>query len=151
MKSESCERYLADPEANAAHLAECAECAALFGSQQVPFEYKPLNAEAMPLAPWEGASHRPWALVIGGGLALLAIAAGLFAAAGVAPAAGITAALRSGLPPLEIARILLSHLGMAAQHAPAGWQIVVGILFVVVNTLLVILLRRTPKGIDVDA
>lgn len=151
MKSESCERYLADPEGNAAHLDECAECAALFGSQELPFEHKPIVVEALPLAPWEGASHRSWALVIGGALALLAIAAALFASAGVAPLSGIATAVGSGVPPLEVAKLLLQQVGAAAQHAPAAWQIAVAVLFVAVNTLLWVLLRRAPKGIDVDA
>ena len=151
MKSESCERYLADPETHAAHLEKCAECAALFGPQDLPYEHKPVDVESLPLAPWEGASHRPWALVGGGALALLVIAAALFFAAGVAPMSGIAGAIGSGLPPVEIAKVLLSHVGTAAQHAPAGWQIAVGVLFVIVNTVLFYLLRRAPKGIDVDA
>jgi hypothetical protein len=151
MKSESCERYLADPEAHAAHLDECAECAALFGSQDVPFESRPVKVDSLPLAPWEGASHRTWGLVVGGALALLAIAAGLFAAAGVAPVSGIAGAIASGIPPVEVAKILLRHIGAGAQHAPAGLQILVGVLFVLVNTVLLLLLRRAPKGIDVDA
>lgn len=151
MKSESCERYLADPEANAAHLAECEECAALFGSSELPFEVKPIAVDALPLAPWEGASHRSWPLVIGGLLALFAIAAGLFAAAGVAPIKGVAAGVAAGIPPLDILQGLLQHAGSAAQNAPTGWQIAVAVLFVVVNSLLVILLRRPPKGVDVDA
>jgi hypothetical protein len=151
MKSQSCERYLSDPEANATHLDECAECAALFASPELPFDYEPVAVEAMPLAPWEGASHRPWALVIGGALALLTIASGLFASAGVAPLSGIAAALRSGVPPLGVVKLLLQQVGTAAQQAPAAWQIAVAVLFVAVNTLLWFLLRRAPKGIDVDA
>lgn len=151
MKSESCERYLADPEAHTAHLDECVECAALFGSQDGPFESRPVKVESLPLAPWEGALHRTWGLVVGGALALLAIAAGLFAAAGVAPVSGIAGAIGSGIPPVEVAKILLQHVGSGAQHAPAAWQIAVGVLFVLVNTVLLLLLRRAPKGIGVDA
>lgn len=151
MKTESCERYLADPEANAAHLAECEECAALFGTALQPLEPKPIAVDALPLAPWEGASHRAWPLVLGGVLALFAIAAGLFAAAGVAPVSGVATAIGSGVPPLDIIKALLQHAGAAAQNAPGGWQIAVAVLFVVVNTVLFLLLRREPKGADVDA
>ncbi len=151
MKSESCERYLADPEANAAHLAECEECAALFGNADLAFDVKPIAVEALPLAPWEGASHRAWPLVLGGALALFAIAAGLFAAAGVAPVKGVAMGIAAGVPPLDILQALFQHAGTAAQNAPTGWQIAVAILFVVVNSLLIVLLRRAPKGADADA
>lgn len=151
MKSESCERYLADPEANAAHLAECEECAALFGKVDLPFEPAPIKVDALPLAPWEGASHRAWPLVIGGALALFTIAAGLFAAAGMAPVKGVAMGIVSGIPPFDILQGLLQHAGTAAQNAPTGWQIAVAVMFVVVNSLLVLLLRKAPKGVDVDA
>ncbi len=151
MKSESCERYLADPEGNAAHLAECEECAALFGNNELPFEVKPMAVDKLPLAPWEGASHRAWPLVVGGLLALFAIAAGLFAAAGVAPVTGVATGMAAGIPPLDIMKSLLQHAGSAAQNAPTGWQIAVAVLFVVVNSLLIVLLRRAPKGVDIDA
>jgi hypothetical protein len=151
MKTERCERYLADPEANAAHLAECEECAALFGPTALPLEPRPIAIETLPLAPWEGAAHRAWPLVVGGALALFVIAAGLFAAAGVAPVAGVATAMGSGMPPLDIVKALLQHAGAAAQNAPSGWQIAIAVLFVVVNTLLFLLLRRAPKGVDVDA
>ena len=151
MKSEACERYVADPEANAAHLAECEECAALFGPPALTIEPRPMSVDQLPLAPWEGASHRAWPLVIGGALALFAIAAGLFAAAGVAPVSGVASAIGSGVPPLDIVKALLQHAGSAAQNAPGGWQIAVAVLFVAVNTLLFLLLRRAPKGVDIDA
>jgi hypothetical protein len=151
MKTEACERYMADPEANAAHLAECEGCAALFGAPEMPLEPKPIEVSALPLAPWEGASHRAWPLVLGGALALFTIAAGLFVAAGVAPVSGVTGAIRSGMPPLDIIETLLQHAGAAAQNAPGGWQIAVAILFVVVNTALFLLLRRAPKGAGIDA
>lgn len=151
MKSESCERYLADPEANAAHLAECEECAALFGNPDLPFEVKPIAVDALPLAAWEGASDRAWPLVVGGLLALFVIAAGLFAATGVAPVKGVAMGIASGIPPLDILQALLQHAGTAAQNAPTGWQIAVAVLFVIVNSLLILLLRKAPKGVDVDA
>lgn len=151
MKTERCERYLADPEANAAHLAECEECAALFAPTVLPLEPRPIAIDTLPLAPWEGAAHRAWPLVVGGALVLFVIAAGLFAAAGVAPVKGVAAAMGSGMPPLDIVKAFLQHIGAAAQNAPGGWQIAVAVLFVVVNTLLFLLLRRAPKGVDVGA
>ena len=150
MKTEACERYLADPEANASHLADCAECAALFApageGAAAPLRF---DAETLPLAPWEGAAHKSWALVIGGALAVIAIAAALFAVAGVAPINGILHALRSTIPSFTTMQLLLRYVGEGMQHAPAALQIAIAISFLIVNTLLIVLLRRAPKGIDV--
>jgi len=145
MKTDACERYLNDPEANASHLAECAECAALFGNVAT----KPIRVDALPLAPWEGAAHRSWPLVIGGALAVLCIAAAMFTIAGVAPLNGIVHALASTIPSFTTLQLLLRYVGDGVQHAPAPLQIAVAISFLVVNTLLVVLLRRAPRGIDV--
>jgi hypothetical protein len=151
MKTEACERYLADPEANSAHLAECAHCAALFGEASAPFEHTPITvrSDALPLAPWEGASHNSWPLVLGGALAVLCVAAAMFAVAGVAPLNGIVHAIRSTIPSFTTLNLVLRYLGDGMKHAPASMQIVIGISFLVVNTLLFVLLRRAPKGLDV--
>lgn len=148
MKTDACERYLTDPEANASHLAECAECAALFGANDVSF--KPIvNTDAIPLAPWEGASDKSWPLVIGGALAVFTIAMALFVVAGVAPLNGIAHAMQSTIPSFTTLQLLMRYVGDGVQHAPTALQIGVAISFLVVNTLLVVLLRRAPKGIDV--
>jgi hypothetical protein len=85
MKSESCQRYLEDPEANPSHPETCAECA-FFAEIGADVSPRPVAIEALPLAPWEGARHRAWPLVLGIALALLVIAAAVFAAAGTTPA-----------------------------------------------------------------
>jgi hypothetical protein len=150
MKTDACERYLSDPEANDTHLAECEECAALFSAADLPFDgERLLRADALPLAPWEGAAHKSWPLVIGGALAVLCVAAAMFTVAGVAPLNGIIHALGSTLPSFTTLQLLLRYVGDGVQHAPAPLQIGVAISFLVVNTLLVVLLRRAPKGIDV--
>ena len=141
MKTEACERYLADPEANASHLDECVECAALFGSGDAPFQVK---LDALPLAPWEGAAHKSWPLVIGGALTVFCIAAALFTIAGVP-----LTALVSSIPSFSTLQLLMRDVGDGLQHAPAPWQIAIAISFLVVNTVLIVLLRRAPKGIDV--
>jgi len=141
MKTEACERYVADPEANASHLDECVECAALFGSSDVGAT---LKLDALPLAPWEGAAHKSWPLVIGGALTVFCIAAALFAIAGV-PLTALTGAI----PSFSTLQLLLRDVGDGLQHAPAPWQIAIAISFLVVNTVLIVLLRRAPKGIDV--
>lgn len=144
MKSESCQRYLEDPEANASHPDTCAECA-FFAEIGADVAGRPVVIQSLPLAPWEGARHRSWPLVLGIALAVLAIAAAVFAAAGTTPAQ----VLRRVFPNLDLIMSMVRLLGDGVQHAPAGLQIAIGISFLVVNTVFFLLLRRAPKGIDV--
>ena len=137
MKTPDCERYIEDPEANASHLETCEECRALFGAAaSVPAPK--IDVNALPLASWEGAQHRSWPVVIVAAVALFAIAAGLFGASGASPADTLAA----NIPTLS----RLQSLVLLMRQTPI---MVVGVLFVVVNTLLIALLRRAPKGIDV--
>lgn len=147
MKTPDCERYLADPEANAGHLETCVECRALFGPRSA--DLPPVRIGALPVAPWEGASYRSWRLVLLAGAIVLTLAAGLGAAAGISPFGGLSAALGSTFPSMEVLQALTFRVGGALQHVPGPWQIGIAISFVVINTVLVILLRRPPKGIDV--
>ncbi len=148
MKNETCERYLQDPEANASHLDTCEECRALFAPPQLVSEPAPVSIEAMPLAPWEGASHRSWALALIGALVVLGAAITLFLIAGVAPLAGLRRVV-TVIPSADLVLSASRLVGAGLQHAPASWQIAIGAGFVAVNTLFFLLLRRAPKGIDV--
>lgn len=151
----TCEDYLKDPEANAAHLATCASCRALgegvFDDLDQPIEIvsRPISVEALPLAPWEGASHRTWPLVAAGVTAMLVLAVVLFVAAGTSPVRGIARAVTSGVTSFEAAASFFQLLGSGLHNAPPVVHVTVGVLFVVINTLLFLLLRRSPKGIDV--
>jgi hypothetical protein len=145
MKSDRCRLYLEDPEAHAAHLDECAQCRALFDRMNMRVGSEPVVVDSLPLAPWEGASHRSWPLVVGGVLTVLAITAAFFVAAG--PSA--LAAIRSNIPSLDVIMSMFRLAGGAVQNAPTIWQIVVGISFVIVNAIFFALLRRAPKGLDV--
>jgi hypothetical protein len=145
MNRESCQRYLEDPEANASHLAECAECRALAESLELKVEdRRPRLSAELPLAPWEGAGHRSWSLVIAGAVVVALIAAFFFMATGSSPLRVL-----ANLPSADVLISALRHIGSAAQNAPASWQVIVGVLFVVVNAIFVALLRRAPRGIDV--
>ncbi len=146
----NCEDYLQDPEANAAHLESCAACRAmaLELDDAVEIEPRPLNVDALPLAPWEGATHRTWPLVAAGVVAVLILAAVLFLAAGISPLRGIARAVVSALPSLDLMVNLSQLAGGALHNAPVTWHIAIGVSFVVINTLLFLLLRRAPKGID---
>lgn len=137
MRTPDCERYIEDPEANASHLETCAECRALFGADAAVPAPK-IDLDALPLAPWEGAQQRSWPLVAGAALAIFAVACALFAASGASP----VATLGATIPSVE----RLYSLVVLMRQAPVT---VVGVLFLVVNTVLIALLRRAPKGLDV--
>lgn len=147
----TCEDYLEDPEANAAHLESCEACRAMALELDDAIEIAPhpLNVNALPLAPWEGASHRTWPLVAAGVVAVLILAAVFFLAAGISPLAGIARAVMSALPSLDLMVNLSKLAGGALHNAPMTWHIAIAVSFVVINTLLFLLLRRAPKGIDV--
>ena len=146
MKTDSCQRYLEDPEGNASHLDACAECRAFFAELEAPIAGQPpLQIGELPLAPWEGASHRPWPLIIGGALAVLAMTIAVFAVSGASP----RIVLRRLFPSMDLITSVVRLGGDAIQHAPTGLQIALVVSFIVVNTVFFLLLRRAPKGIDV--
>ena len=145
MKTDSCLRYLEDPEANAGHLAECAECRALFGGDaDVVVPAKPLALDALPLAPWEGASHRSWPLVLAGVVAALIAAAVLCVVAGMTPLHVVESSFKS----VQAMRTFVFTSADALRDASRGAQIAFAAAFLVVNGVLVALLRRSPRGID---
>ena len=137
----TCEEYLQDPDANAAHLETCEECRALEEELALPIEvqHRPVRVDALPLASWESASHRTWPLVGAGVVSALALAVVLSAYAGISPLTVMT----SSMPSLEA---LLTFLQLTGRAIGAP---MVAVLFVAINTILYFLLRRAPKGVDV--
>lgn len=137
----TCEEYLQDPEANADHLASCALCRSIEEDlgDEVEIQTRPLNLDALPMAPWEGASHRTWPLVAAGLVSTLTLTIVLSAAAGVSPVHAVT----QSMPSLQALLTFLQLTGRA-MGGP-----LVGVLFVAINTILFFLLRRSPKGVDV--
>lgn len=146
MTDDACKRYLEDPEANAAHLQTCAECRAMSAAlaAKTDVELPEIAVDKLPLAPWEGASHRPWPLVLGATAIVVAIALALAGAAGMSP----RHLAESSLASMDAIRGLLRNAAESVRAASLGWQVVFGVAFVVFNGLLVILLRRAPRGID---
>lgn len=146
-----CERYLEDPEAHAAHVETCAECAAMFSEldSSIEIEPRPMQLDALPMASWEGARHRTWPLVIAGALSVLVLAVVLFLAAAISPARGIARAVASEFPSVELLMNVTQLASGTLHNAPVTWHIAIAISFVVINTVLFLLLRRSPKGIDV--
>ena len=143
MNDQDCARYLEDPEANAGHLAECEACVALFGELEETVDHAPIAIATLPLAPWEGARHRAWPLVLIGAAGVLALAVALFLVAGVSPMRGVSAVAK--VPSPSSAMTMAADVSQALMRSAGGW-IVLG--FVVVNALLVMLLRRSPRGVD---
>ncbi|HEX7680570.1 MAG TPA: hypothetical protein VF713_20725 [Thermoanaerobaculia bacterium] len=143
---DACQRYLEDPEANAAHLQTCAACRSVSAalSAQASVEPTSIDVNTLPLAPWEGSSHRPWPLVLGLGAVLVIIALALCDAAGMSP----VHVAESSLASMDAIRGLVNSATTALRGASFGWQIAFGAAFLIVNALLVVLLRRSPRGID---
>jgi predicted anti-sigma-YlaC factor YlaD len=142
--NEACQRYLEEPEANAEHLRDCTECRNVFDALGLEVEAKPLAVGELPLAPWEGAKHRPWGLVAAASIAVLTLSILFFVYAGTSP----LSVLSSEMSRLEMMREIFRLGSTAVRTAPLTWQLTIGVLFVVVNTILVLLLRRAPRGID---
>lgn len=146
-----CEEYFQDPEAHGSHLETCALCRATIEELDADVETRPrrIDVDALPVAAWEGASHRPWALVAAGFGAVLMLAVGLFLAAGTPPLRGVAKVAASSLTSFEGATRLFQLVGNGLHSAPAVVHVTIAVLFVSINTLLFLLLRRSPKGIDV--
>ena len=123
--------FLADPEAHASHLETCAQCRAYVGRVEDSVEL-----QVLPVAPWEGAAHRSWGFVsaVASGIAIIALALCHFA--GISPIHAVAEDASFGQW-----RVLLT-LGRFMKP----WQVIT--LFLIVNGLLVVLLRRQPRGID---
>jgi hypothetical protein len=146
----TCEDYFEDPVKNAAHLETCALCRALVEDvDTVVIEHRPINIDALPLATWEGASHRTWPLVAVGLISVLVLAIALFLAAGTPPLRGIARAVTSSVTSFEAATKFFQLFGSGLHSAPTLVHVTIAVLFVFINTLLFFLLRRAPRGIDV--
>jgi hypothetical protein len=148
----TCEDYFEDPEKNAAHLETCTVCRALdenVGTLDIQPRPLPLSLDAMPLASWEGASHRTWPLVAVGAVSVLVLAIALFLAAGTPPLRGIARAVTSSMTSFEAATKFFQLFGSGLHSAPTLVHVTIAVLFVFINTLLFVLLRRAPRGIDV--
>ena len=147
----TCDDYLKDPEANAAHLETCAVCRVMLEELEdaVPVDPRPMNLETLPMAGWEGATYRTWPLVATGVISVLILAIVLFLAAGMPPLKGLATAVTSGVTSVEAVAKFFHLLGNGLHSAPTGVHVTVAVLFVLINLILVMLLRRAPKGIDV--
>ena len=146
----TCDDYFEYPERNASHLEECASCRVLADpSGGIHAASIRVDLDALPLASWEGASHRTWPLVATGISALFILAVALFVAAGTPPIRGIAQAIASGATSFESATKFFNLVGTGLQGAPAVVHVTIAVLFLVINAILFLLLRRAPRGVDV--
>ena len=146
MTEEACQRYLEDPEANAAHLRTCAKCnaEAIALAEKADVAPPSIDLDALPLAPWEGSSYRAWPLVLGTAAVVAIVALALLDAAGMSPLHVVEGSLTS----MEAMRTLLNRAAISLRSASLGAQVAFGAAFVIVNGLLIALLRRAPRGIN---
>jgi hypothetical protein len=146
MTDQACEKYLEDPEANVAHLRTCAKCnaEAIALAERADVAPPSIDLDALPLAPWEGASHRAWPLVLGTAAVVAIVALALLDAAGMSPLHVVEGSLTS----MEVLRTQLNRAATSLRSASLGAQVAFGVAFLVVNGLLIALLRRAPRGID---
>jgi len=146
MTNDDCQRYLEDPEANAAHLRTCAKCnaEAIALAEKADVAPPSIDLDALPLAPWEGSSYRAWPLVLGTAAVVAIVALALLDAAGMSPLHVVEGSLTS----MEAMRALLNRAAASLRSASLGAQVAFGVAFVIVNGLLIALLRRAPRGID---
>ncbi|HVT44479.1 MAG TPA: hypothetical protein VMT00_08815 [Thermoanaerobaculia bacterium] len=161
MTNDRCAAYQADPAANPAHALECAECARLaLALERVDRQFAAVAVDpapslaippaSLPLAPWEGAAYRSWSVAIACGAAILLLASSLFVVLGVSPIGGIIEAISSQADTAFRLLQLAEGMGGLIHRAPLGVHLLVASAFIAVNLLFVFLLRRAPKGIDVD-
>lgn len=143
MTEDACQRYAEDPEGHEGHLAVCEKCRELDNALSTRVKNRPLDVTALPLAPWEEAAYRAWPLVIAGTVAVLAVAWALCSAAGIS----LLRAIVTGMSAAQLqGAITIAADGL--RRASLVWHVAFGLGFVLVNTLLVLLLRRAPRGID---
>lgn len=146
MTEPGCEQYLEDPELHSAHLESCDECRrfsrALAGSAM----HEPLVIDAMPMASWEGSAHQSWSLVAGGLLVLVAAIGALSMTLDLPPLEMFRRTF--SFPPLSNMLGIAGKVGRALAQAPTALQIGGAAAFLITNLLLVLMLRRPPRGID---
>lgn len=154
---DTCQREFVDPDEMGRHLAECEVCrskeeAFARAEQSVapPARSDRLHEEVMtrlPVAPWEGARHRAWSVVL---VAAALILVALFAISSMAGLSSVDAmgAGLDAIPTLDVITTFAGALGELTGTADSSFHVAVGLGFILFNTLLLLLLRRRPRGYD---
>ena len=149
----TCDDFLQDPEACRTHADECESCRRLqmdLDMLEVGLDAPLLErsiADKLPLAPWEGAGHRPWGAVVSVALVLIALASGLFLMIGESPLSGFGAAAKSAMFSALPLRVIVVA-GSRIREAPISFQAGIAVGFLLVNVLLYVLMKRPGRGYD---
>ncbi len=143
MTDDACQRYAEDPEAHAGHLAVCEKCREMDAALTTRVIAQPIDVQFLPLAPWEEAGFRAWPLVVAGAILVLGIAFVLCSAAGIS----LWTAIVTGMSAAPL-RGTITVAADALRRASRAWHVGFVVAFIVINTILVLLLRRAPRGID---
>jgi len=148
MTRDDCEAFLEEPEKAEEHLRSCDSCRALVDelSRGSDEDARRFSLDALPVAPWEGASHRSWSSVaaVGAAIAILALAG--FVIAGVPPLKGFWQGLIGGMFPTLDPLKLLMAVSNFVRSAPTSFHLFIGVAFVIVNIVFVAMLRRNARG-----
>lgn len=107
----------------------------------------PILKERLPVAPWEGASHRAWLAPVVVGVTLMALAALVASATGANPFDMIAAIFRGAASSASEIPDVASSLGTLVSTAPLELRAAVVAAFILINGLFALMLRRRPRGI----
>lgn len=156
--SEKCLETYDDPEQMSLHLQTCEVCAsnevafaALEDSlkQQVtPDLVGGGLMERLPVAPWEGAGYRSW-IVVAAVATIISIALLILSTLSEVSIVTAASAGMDAIPGLDVLGSLATALGELTGMAGVEFHSGVVLGFVLFNTLLLLLLRRKPRGYDV--
>lgn len=158
--NDECKRFMEDPEAHRAHAASCSDCRAFLAEVEkldeqltgaTSIETRSLSSSVtrdLPLAPWEGAQHRSWSVVVIGSIVVVVLAAIAFASGGMSPVRGFVSAVRQTLSAQMSWMALFRVVPELLQNAPLPFHLLLAASFIAVNLLLYVLMRKSPKGYD---
>ena len=157
-----CEQFMEDPEKYAAHAADCPECAAFLEEmQRVDAKLAELSVPPrgdlssrvgakLPVAPWEGATHRAWRPVVMVVTVIAALAVVFSIASGSSLWSETLGLLKVWMTGIGGGLSLLKTTPQMLAHTSMGVRITIVVLFVGINALFVAMLRRAPKGYDAE-
>ena len=152
--TDRCEHSREDYERLVAEAERCQSCAAYLREVEEFDAVVPaldesavrLDPAKLPIAPWEGAAHRSWPLLLASLVLAAIVAALLFSAAGI----GIGEGLRGTVQAMARGNMLrlAAAFGESVRQAPMQFHVLIFAAFFGINFILIRLLRRPPRGAD---
>lgn len=152
--TDACQHPRDDYERLVAEAERCENCAEYLreidGLDAVvpPVEAEGLRIDParLPIAPWEGAGHRSWPLLLASLILAAIVAALLFSAAGI----GIGEGVRGTVQAMARGNMLrlAAAFGESVRQAPMQFHVLIFAAFFGINFILFRLLKRPPRGAD---